>query len=145
MVEGTGDHGCEYMTGGTVVVLGQTGRNFAAGMSCGVAYVLDVDGLFAQRCNSAMVRLERVLSAAEQAAASAPGTWHRGQSDEAQLRSLIEAHLRWTGSAKARQVLDHWAVSRAKFVKVMPTEYQRALGELHARNVAASAPVAVGV
>jgi len=145
VVEGTGDHGCEYMTGGTVVVLGQTGRNFAAGMSGGVAYVLDEDGLFAQRCNSAMVRLERVLSAAEQAAASAPGTWHRGQSDEAQLRSLIEAHLRWTGSAKARQVLDHWAVSRAKFVKVMPTEYQRALGELHARSVAASAPVAVGV
>ncbi len=145
VVEGTGDHGCEYMTGGTVVVLGQTGRNFAAGMSGGVAYVLDVDGQFAQRCNSAMVRLERVLSAADQEAASAPGTWHRGQSDEAQLRSLIEAHLRWTGSAKARQVLDHWAESRAKFVKVMPTEYQRALGELHARRVAASAPVAVGV
>ncbi|BAO80132.1 glutamate synthase domain 2 [Serpentinimonas raichei] len=145
VVEGTGDHGCEYMTGGTVVVLGQTGRNFAAGMSGGVAYVLDEDGLFAQRCNSAMVRLERVLSTAEQTAASAPGTWHRGQSDEAQLRSLIEAHLRWTGSAKARQVLDHWAESRAKFVKVMPTEYQRALGELHARSVAASAPVAVGV
>ncbi|MDO8275224.1 MAG: glutamate synthase-related protein, partial [Serpentinimonas sp.] len=113
VVEGTGDHGCEYMTGGTVVVLGQTGRNFAAGMSGGVAYVLDEDGQFAQRCNSAMVRLERVLSAQEQEAASAPGSWHRGQSDEAQLRALIEAHLRWTGSAKARQVLDHWAASRA--------------------------------
>ncbi|KJS68080.1 MAG: glutamate synthase [Comamonadaceae bacterium BICA1-1] len=145
VVEGTGDHGCEYMTGGTVVVLGQTGRNFAAGMSGGVAYVLDEDGQFAQRCNSAMVRLERVLSSPEQEAASAPGSWHRGQSDEAQLRALIEAHLRWTGSAKARQVLDHWAASRAKFVKVMPTEYQRALSERHARTLAASAPVAVGV
>jgi glutamate synthase domain-containing protein 2/glutamate synthase domain-containing protein 1/glutamate synthase domain-containing protein 3 len=145
VVEGTGDHGCEYMTGGTVVVLGQTGRNFAAGMSGGVAYVLDEDGQFAQRCNSAMVRLERVLSAADQEAASAPGTWHRGQSDEAQLRSLIEAHLRWTGSAKARQVLDHWADSRSRFVKVMPTEYQRALGELHARAQAAAsaAPAAL--
>ncbi len=145
VVEGTGDHGCEYMTGGTVVVLGATGRNFAAGMSGGVAYVLDEDGQFAQRCNTAMVRLDKVLPAAEQEAAGQRGIWHRGQTDEAQLRALIEAHLRWTGSAKARQILDHWADSRSRFVKVMPTEYQRALGELHARAQAAAsaAPAAL--
>ncbi|MEW5887382.1 MAG: glutamate synthase-related protein [Pseudomonadota bacterium] len=145
VVEGTGDHGCEYMTGGTVVVLGATGRNFAAGMSGGVAYVLDEDGQFAQRCNTTMVRLEKVLPAAEQEAAGQRGIWHRGQTDEAQLRALIEAHLRWTGSAKARQILDHWDYSRSRFVKVMPTEYQRALGELHARAQAAAsaAPAAL--
>jgi glutamate synthase domain-containing protein 2/glutamate synthase domain-containing protein 3 len=142
VVEGTGDHGCEYMTGGTVVVLGATGRNFAAGMSGGVAYVLDEDGQFAQRCNTAMVRLEKVLPATEQEAAGQRGIWHRGQTDEAQLRALIEAHLRWTGSAKARQILDHWADSRSRFVKVMPTEYQRALGELHARAQAAAPALA---
>jgi glutamate synthase (NADPH) large chain len=137
VVEGTGDHGCEYMTGGTVAVLGLTGRNFAAGMSGGVAYVYDEDGLFAQRCNTAMVTLEKVVTAAEQEAAGHRASWHRGQTDEAQLRKLLEDHNRWTGSAKAREILDHWAQTRGKFVKVFPTEYKRALAELHAKTAAA--------
>jgi len=132
VVEGTGDHGCEYMTGGTVVVLGRTGRNFAAGMSGGVAYVYDDDGQFAQRCNAAMVALERVPSKEEQAAASDPASWHNGLADEVQLRRLVEDHHRWTGSLRAREILDRWAESRARFVKVLPHEYQRALGERRA-------------
>lgn len=139
VVEGTGDHGCEYMTGGTVVVLGKTGRNFAAGMSGGVAYVYDEDGRFAQRCNTAMVALEPVLSAKEQEASTDVATWHRGQTDEAQLKKLLEDHNRWTGSKRARELLDNWAQARAKFVKVFPTEYKRALGEIHARRAAAEA------
>ena len=82
VVEGTGDHGCEYMTGGTVVVLGKTGRNFAAGMSGGVAYVYDEDGHFAARCNTAMVALDKVLPQAEQAASGDAAGWHKGQADE---------------------------------------------------------------
>ncbi len=139
VVEGTGDHGCEYMTGGTVVVLGRTGRNFAAGMSGGVAYVYDEDGEFARRCNTAMVSLDKVLSTAEQEAGSDRATWHRGQSDEAQLRKLLEDHNRWTGSRRARELLDTWAQSRGKFVKVFPNEYKRALGEVNARKAAAEA------
>lgn len=134
VVEGTGDHGCEYMTGGTVVVLGQTGRNFAAGMSGGVAYVYDPMGDFASRCNMSMVTLEPVLSDAEQRKTMDPAIWHRATTDEQQLRRLIEEHLRWTGSARAREVLDHWAQSRTRFVKVFPAEYRRALAEIHARN-----------
>ena len=134
VVEGTGDHGCEYMTGGTVAVLGRTGRNFAAGMSGGVAYVYDEDGQFAKRCNTAMVALERVVTAEEQLAAG--GALHRGQADEVQLRKLVEDHHRWTGSLRAREILDHWAASRAKFVKVFPHEYKRALTELAARDEA---------
>ncbi len=134
VVEGTGDHGCEYMTGGTVVVLGKTGRNFAAGMSGGVAYVYDEDGLFAQRCNTASVTLEKVLPHSEFAASVHPGIWHRGESDEQQLRALVEAHSRWTGSKRARDLLDNWAAARAKFVKVFPSEYQRALSEIHERK-----------
>ena len=136
VVEGTGDHGCEYMTGGTVAVLGRTGRNFAAGMSGGVAYVYDEDGQFAKRCNTAMVKLEKVLTTAEQTAALDVGLWHRGQSDEAQLRKLLEEHNRWTGSKRARELLDNWDASRLKFVKVFPLEYKRALGEIHARKQA---------
>ena len=136
VVEGTGDHGCEYMTGGTVVVLGRTGRNFAAGMSGGVAYVYDEDGQFAKRCNLAMVTLERVLPADEQRASIDAGIWHRGQTDEEQLRKLLDDHLRWTGSRRARELLDSWAATRARFVKVMPTEYQRALGEINAKKQA---------
>jgi glutamate synthase domain-containing protein 3 len=132
VVEGTGDHGCEYMTGGTVVVLGKTGRNFAAGMSGGVAYVYDEDGQFAKRCNTAMVALDRVLTAQEQEDTVAPAIWHKQQTDEALLKKLIEDHHKWTGSLRARELLDHWADSRARFVKVFPTEYKRALGELHA-------------
>jgi len=140
VVEGTGDHGCEYMTGGTVAVLGKTGRNFAAGMSGGVAYVYDEDGQFAKRCNTAMVSLKKVLTTSEQEAAMDKAIWHRGESDEAQLKKLLEDHNRWTGSKRARELLDNWDASRAKFVKVFPNEYKRALGEIHARK-SAVAPV----
>ena len=109
VVEGTGDHGCEYMTGGTVAVLGRTGRNFAAGMSGGIAYVYDEDGTFATRCNASMVTLEPVRAEAEQAkvekelAAAGNGHLrHARRSDESQLRELIERHLRYTGSTRAR-------------------------------------------
>jgi glutamate synthase (NADPH/NADH) large chain/glutamate synthase (ferredoxin) len=142
VVEGTGDHGCEYMTGGTVAVLGQTGRNFAAGMSGGVAYVYDEDGQFALRCNTAMVALERVLTSAEQTAVMDKAIWHRGETDEAQLKKLLEDHNRWTGSKRARELLDHWDVSRAKFVKVFPLEYKRALGEIHAKKSESKAAAA---
>jgi glutamate synthase (NADPH/NADH) large chain len=131
VVEGTGDHGCEYMTGGTVAVLGKTGRNFAAGMSGGIAYVYDEDGQFAQRCNTAMVSMEKVLPAADQEAIVPKAIWHRGLCDEVQLRKLLEDHNRWTGSKRARDLLDDWATARAKFVKVFPNEYKRALGEIH--------------
>nr|MCU0762466.1 glutamate synthase-related protein [Hydrogenophaga sp.] len=139
VVEGTGDHGCEYMTGGTVAVLGKTGRNFAAGMSGGVAYVYDEDGQFASRCNTAMVSLEKVLSSAEQTAAVDRAVWHRDHTDEAQLKKLLEDHNRWTGSRRARELLDHWNEARTRFVKVFPNEYKRALGEIHARKAAAAA------
>jgi glutamate synthase (NADPH/NADH) large chain/glutamate synthase (ferredoxin) len=139
VVEGTGDHGCEYMTGGTVVVLGKTGRNFAAGMSGGMAYVYDEDGQFAKRCNTSMVSLDKVLASAEQEAAENKAVWHRGESDEAQLRKLLEDHNRWTGSKRARELLDDWAASRTKFVKVFPSEYKRALGEMQLRKAASAA------
>ncbi len=128
VVEGTGDHGCEYMTGGTVAVLGRTGRNFAAGMSGGVAYVFDEDGHFASRCNTAMVALDNVLPREQQAGVAALGL-HLELPDEAILKKLIEDHHRWTGSLRAREILDHWAASRARFVKVFPHEYKRALAE----------------
>jgi glutamate synthase (NADPH/NADH) large chain len=121
VVEGVGDHGCEYMTGGTVVVLGATGRNFAAGMSGGLAYVLDVDGEFAKRCNSAMVDLEPVSDS----------------EDESALKRLIENHQKYTGSKRAAEILAAWAQHRAKFVKVFPKEYRRALAELGHKKVAA--------
>jgi glutamate synthase (NADPH) large chain len=140
VVEGTGDHGCEYMTGGTVLVLGKTGRNFAAGMSGGIAYVYDEDGLFAKRCNTAMVKLDKLETAAEQAAGSDKATWHNGTSDEATVRKLLEDHIRWTGSNKARDILDHWPQARARFVKVFPNEYRRAL----AGRAAAPASAAAG-
>ncbi len=139
VVEGTGDHGCEYMTGGTVVVLGQTGRNFAAGMSGGVAYVYDPDGDFARRCNPAMVTLDKVLPDAEQRATLAEALWHRGRTDEEQLRTLLRDHHRWTGSLRARELLDNWEHSRGRFVKVLPHEYKRALGEIGARREAEAA------
>ena len=136
VVEGTGDHGCEYMTGGTVVVLGKTGRNFAAGMSGGIAYVYDEDGLFASRCNTAMVSMEKVLTTGEQQVGTGTSLWHRGQSDDAQLKKLLADHIRWTGSKRARELLDTWDVSRSKFVKVFPNEYKRALREIHAKKEA---------
>ncbi|HSY29403.1 MAG TPA: glutamate synthase-related protein, partial [Burkholderiaceae bacterium] len=149
VVEGTGDHGCEYMTGGTVVVLGETGRNFAAGMSGGIAYVYDPDGDFAEKCNLAMVALEPVLSAQEQDAKNEPGLRHRvtpggeGQSDEAILKGLIERHFKYTGSTRARNLLDAWAIGRSKFAKVFPSEYKRALAEMDVAKTAASAPVKI--
>jgi len=141
VVEGTGDHGCEYMTGGTVAVLGKTGRNFAAGMSGGIAYVYDEDGQFASRCNTAMVSMEKVLTAAEQEAAVDRNVWHRDQADEPQLRKLLEDHHKWTGSQRARELLDNWAQARLKFVKVFPNEYKRALGEINARKEAAKTDI----
>ncbi|MCL4725184.1 MAG: glutamate synthase subunit alpha, partial [Rhodocyclaceae bacterium] len=127
VVEGTGDHGCEYMTGGTVVVLGRTGRNFAAGMSGGIAYVLDEDESFARRCNLSMVKLEKVLPAPEQAG---DGMRHRDSADETLLKELIERHLAETDSEMARRVLSDWPRFRTRFVKVFPNEYRRALQEM---------------
>ncbi|MGZ9032233.1 MAG: GltB/FmdC/FwdC-like GXGXG domain-containing protein, partial [Burkholderiaceae bacterium] len=132
VVEGTGDHGCEYMTKGTEVVLGGTGRNFAAGMSGGIAYVFDENGDFAARCNQSMCELERVLPSAEQQEKVDEAVWHLGETDEFILRGLVESHFRYTGSLRARMILDQWATMRAKFVKVFPHEYKRALKELAA-------------
>ena len=136
VVEGLGDHGCEYMTGGTVVVLGNTGRNFAAGMSGGIAYVYDPAGDFATKCNTAMVSLDKVVSAAEQHVdRDAWHTQHRDgvpEADEVILKRLIERHFKHTGSTRARVLLDDWAAARGKFVKVFPNEYKRALIEMAA-------------
>ncbi len=137
VVEGTGDHGCEYMTGGTVAVLGQTGRNFAAGMSGGVAYVFDEDGKFATRCNTTMVSMDRVMSTAEQHSHDT-SDWHADESDEELLKRLLQDHHRWTGSKRARELLDTWAESRKKFVKVFPNEYKRALLERKQRRLEAA-------
>jgi glutamate synthase (NADPH/NADH) large chain len=139
VVEGTGDHGCEYMTGGTVVALGLTGRNFGAGMSGGIAYVYDEDGLFAKRCNTSMATLEPVLKEADQQAKLPKSEWHApvnvkegGErlADEVILKNLVERHFKHTGSERAKAILADWDQSRARFVKVFPTEYRRALGEL---------------
>ncbi|MDP3602994.1 MAG: glutamate synthase large subunit [Bosea sp. (in: a-proteobacteria)] len=142
VVEGTGDHGCEYMTGGVVVVLGQTGRNFAAGMSGGVAYVLDEDTSFAKRCNLSMVDLEPVTEEEE----LMQRIHHHGGDlefkgridvmanmsgyDAERLHQLISDHHRYTGSLRAKDILDNWAEYLPKFVKVMPVEYRRALQEI---------------
>ena len=140
VVEGLGDHGCEYMTGGTVIVLGQTGRNFAAGMSGGVAYVLDEDGDFERRCNLSMVQLEPIpeeVAASESGEVEAHGRVHfnaLGKADEQVLRDMVEKHLRYTGSVRAKNILDNWARYLPKFVKVMPTEYRRALQEIAAQQ-----------
>ena len=112
VVEGVGDHGCEYMTGGRVVVLGPTGRNFAAGMSGGIAYVLDEDGAFRDRCNLGLVDLEPLLDA-----------------DDHDVKPLLEKHLRYTESPVASRVLDDWPRLRDAFVKVMPRDYKRVLEE----------------
>ena len=136
VVEGLGDHGCEYMTGGTVVVLGATGRNFAAGMSGGIAYVYDPAGDFASKCNTAMVGLDKVVSASEQQVDR--DAWHAQhrngtpEADEVILKRLIERHFKHTGSTRARVLLDDWAAARGKFVKVFPNEYKRALIEMAA-------------
>ena len=146
VVEGTGDHGCEYMTGGVVVVIGSTGRNFAAGMSGGVAYVLDEDETFRERCNLAMVDLEPV---AEEEALMQKHHHHGGdlewhgrvdisgdmtKHDDERLHQLISNHLHYTGSARAKYILDHWTEMRPKFVKVMPVEYRRAIKEMEKKR-----------
>ncbi|MBF0444059.1 MAG: glutamate synthase subunit alpha, partial [Magnetococcales bacterium] len=118
IVEGVGDHGCEYMTGGVVVVLGSTGRNFGAGMSGGIAFVLDQDGKFASMCNPAMIELQKVES----------------DEDKAQLKKLIEKHKKFTGSLVAKRLLQDWDKTLSQFVKVMPYEYQRVLAEMKARE-----------
>ncbi|MEO5336081.1 MAG: glutamate synthase large subunit [Magnetospirillum sp. WYHS-4] len=132
VVEGVGDHGCEYMTGGVVVVLGPTGRNFAAGMSGGIAYVLDEDGSFGKRCNTQMVEIEH-LSEEE----SLPSGMSRDEAikdmlgfDALRLKALVEKHLHYTGSTRAKKVLDNWEATLPKFVKVMPVDYRRALQTL---------------
>ena len=142
VVEGVGDHGCEYMTGGVVVVIGQTGRNFAAGMSGGVAYVLDEEGDFARRCNMAMVELEPVPEEddmLEKLHHHGGDLMHKGmvdvsddmtRHDEERLYQLVSNHLHYTGSPRAKEILDQWAEYRPKFRKVMPVEYRRALEEM---------------
>ncbi|MDE3070313.1 MAG: hypothetical protein KGJ43_06260, partial [Acidobacteriota bacterium] len=124
VVEGVGDHGCEYMTGGRVVVLGPTGRNFAAGMSGGVAYVLDRDGSFPERCNMGMVGFDELSEA-----------------DAIELQAMIEEHHERTGSPVAAEVLASWAglLGEGAFVKVMPHDYKRVLGELAAGEALAGA------
>ncbi len=145
VVEGTGDHGCEYMTGGTVVVLGGTGRNFAAGMSGGIAYVYDPEGDFEAKCNMAMVAVEPLASTSEQEAKLDKALWHRverggaAESDEVILKTLIERHFRYTGSTRARTLLDDWSNAREQFVKVFPGEYKRALGEMYGPKPASTA------
>ena len=113
VVEGVGDHGCEYMTGGRVAILGPTGVNFAAGMSGGIAYVLDETGLFDARCNLEMVDLEMLLP-----------------EDEEELRGMIERHEEWTGSPRAREILADWARWKDSFIKVLPMEYRLVLGQM---------------
>ena len=146
VVEGVGDHGCEYMTGGTVVVLGQAGRNFAAGMSGGVAYVLDEAGDFERRCNLAMVDLETVPDEEEALREQGADVESHGKvnvndlgmGDDELLRGLIAKHLMYTDSDRARFILDNWATYRGKFVKVMPQEYRRALAEMAAEQAQAA-------
>jgi glutamate synthase (NADPH/NADH) large chain len=118
VVEGVGDHGCEYMTGGRVIVIGKTGRNFAAGMSGGVAYVLDESGAegaagggFARICNKEMVQLFPLSDPAE----------------TAQIKLLLERHVQYTGSTRARALLDDWATTVSRFIRVVPNDYRRVI------------------
>ncbi|SKA12409.1 glutamate synthase large subunit [Consotaella salsifontis] len=151
VVEGVGDHGCEYMTGGVVVILGKTGRNFAAGMSGGIAYVLDEEGNFAERCNMAMVELEPVPEEddlLEKLHHHGGDLQHKGRvdvtasmtgHDEERLYKLIANHVDHTDSARGRMILDNWEVYRPKFLKVMPVEYRRALMEMERMRVGVAA------
>ena len=151
VVEGVGDHGCEYMTGGVVVILGQTGRNFAAGMSGGVAYVFNELGDFAERCNMAMVDLEPVPEEddlLEKLHHHGGDLQHKGRvdvssdmtrHDDERLFQLISNHLHYTGSGRAKEMLDNWEHYRPKFVKVMPVEYRRALQEMERMRMGVAA------
>ncbi|MCW5717825.1 MAG: glutamate synthase large subunit [Bauldia sp.] len=145
VVEGAGDHCCEYMTGGVVVVLGRTGRNFAAGMSGGIAYVFDDDGSFKQRCNMAMIEFQDIDYVTEEPADIQRGdfsdvtevTRDLSVGDARRLRVLIENHARYTGSTVARRVLDDWAAMLPKFRKVMPIEFKKALAAMAQREAEA--------
>lgn len=137
VVEGVGDHGCEYMTGGVVAVLGKTGRNFAAGMSGGIAYVLDEDGSFAKRCNMSMVEIETI--AADSSAENQDSSQVRGRSyimadmarnDVSRLKQLIQNHKHYTNSKRAAHILDNWQTYLPRFVKVMPVDYRDALKKM---------------
>ena len=154
VVEGCGDHGCEYMTGGVVVVLGETGRNFAAGMSGGIAYVYDPRGQFTDMCNPAMVGLE-AIAPADPANADDPdrprqrsvsaensGMGDMLRFDAERLRILVERHLLLTGSQRARDLLEDWDHALTRFVKIMPRDYLRALNDLKAEQLAGNAAAA---
>ena len=112
VVEGVGDHGCEYMTGGLAIILGKTGRNFAAGMSGGVAYVYDVENSFPKNVNKEMVELEDL-----------------DNEDLETLKFYIERHLKYTNSDIAKNILDNWEITSKYFIKVMPTDYKKVLAE----------------
>jgi glutamate synthase (NADPH/NADH) large chain len=153
VVEGTGDHGCEYMTGGVVVVLGKTGRNFAAGMSGGIAYVYDPDGQFADLCNLSMVDLEKISPDRDEDDGAGrpqqrtngvndPGMGDMLRHDAERLRVLLERHHLHTGSKRARALLDDWANTLGRFVKVMPRDYARALKQLEAERLEAASVAA---
>ena len=124
VIEGVGDHGCEYMTGGRVVILGPTGRNFAAGMSGGIAYIWDPHDELLANCNLGMVELEKIVT----------------DEDTAELRELVEKHQEHTDSAVAADVLKNWAACLPQFVKVMPTDYKRVLEERRQRAAAVPQP-----
>jgi glutamate synthase (NADPH/NADH) large chain len=147
VVEGTGDHGCEYMTGGTVVVLGETGRNFAAGMSGGVAYVYDPSGRFGSLCNMAMVELEEIKAGGpdetRRPRQRALGAHDAGMGDmlhfdAERLKILIERHKLYTGSARATEILENWEEAVSRFVKVVPKDYRKALIEMETERQTAA-------
>src|SRR5438552_4841209 len=156
VVEGAGDHCCEYMTGGVVVVLGRTGRNFAAGMSGGIAYVLDEDRTFEKRCNMSMIELEPVLEEENASWAhyhQAGDLDHHGRVDvmndmsrydAERLHQLISNHARHTGSQRAKGILPAWNEYLPKFRKVMPVEYRRAIAELKATEATIPPMAAAG-
>jgi glutamate synthase domain-containing protein 3 len=121
-VEGIGDHGCEYMTGGVAVILGDTGRNFGAGMSGGVAYVYDPKNSFKRRCNTSTFELEKL----------------ENEIDIKELKQLIKNHKKFTGSAVATKILNDWDITMSKFLKVMPTDYKRVMMELNEKRLKVS-------
>ena len=123
VIEGAGDHCCEYMTGGTVIVLGAVGRNFAAGMSGGIAYILDEGDKFAEQCNTATVSLGGISDNADDAQ-------HLKRSDTDIICDLLQKHLRYTQSPKAKLILADWDSWREKFIKITPHEYARALAHM---------------
>lgn len=126
VVEGVGDHACEYMTGGRVVVLGKTGKNFAAGMSGGIAFVYDPDNTFDKLCNKEMVDLEKLTA-----------------EDKADVKEMIERHVAYTQSEPGKVIVDHWETSSESFVKVMPRDYKAVLAKMKARTAAMKEPVAI--